>query len=90
MQSSSRQSSMTDLEIKQAIFKVLQKIAPEANLETLDPTENLRETLDIDSFDFLNLMIGLHDELKVEIAETDYPKLSTLSELVRYLSERLK
>jgi acyl carrier protein len=81
---------MTESDIRRAIFNVLRKIAPEANLEELDPTENLREALDIDSFDFLNLMIGLHDDLNVEISESDYPKLSSLGELVRYLSDRLK
>jgi len=81
---------MSKPEISNAVSKVLRKIAPEANLDQLNPEENLREALDIDSFDFLNLMIGLHDELKVEIPESDYPKLNTLGELVRYLSDRLR
>jgi acyl carrier protein len=81
---------MREPEIRNAVFKTLRRIAPEANLDQLNPEENLREALDIDSFDFLNLMIGLHDELKVEIPESDYPKLNTLGELVRYLSDRLR
>jgi len=81
---------MREAEISNEVSKVLRKIAPEANLDQLNPEENLREALDIDSFDFLNLMIGLHDELKVEIPESDYPKLNTLGELVRYLSDRLR
>jgi acyl carrier protein len=71
-------------------MKALRKTAPEANLDQVDLQENLREALDIDSFDFLNLMIGLHEELKVEIPESDYRQVSTLGELINYLSNRLK
>ncbi len=81
---------MSEPEIRAAIFKILRKIAPEANLDQIGPEENLREALDIDSFDFLNFMIGLHEELNVEIPESDYRKLSNLAELVRYLSDRRK
>ncbi len=81
---------MSETEIRVAVFKILRTIAPEANLDQINTEENLREALDIDSFDFLNLMIGLHDELKVEISESDYRKLSTLGELVGYLADRLK
>jgi len=75
--------------IREAIFKGLKKIAPEANPEDLVPDENLREALDIDSFDFLNLLIGLHESLGVEIPEADYSKLTTLNGLVSYLSHRV-
>lgn len=79
---------MTEAQIKEAVFKVLGRIAPEADLGTLDPDANVRETLDIDSFDHLNLLIGLHEELGVEIPEADYGQLTTLSEITRYLSAR--
>ncbi|MBZ5611259.1 MAG: acyl carrier protein [Acidobacteriia bacterium] len=81
---------MSDPEIKNAVFKILRRIAPEANLDQINSEENLREALDIDSFDYLNLMIGLHEELKVEIPESDYRSLGTLGELVRYLAGRLR
>ena len=81
---------MSDADIQAAVFKGLRKIAPEADLDQISSNENLREALDIDSFDFLNLMIGLHEALNVEIPESDYPKLGTLGELVSYLSDRLK
>jgi acyl carrier protein len=77
-------------DIRLAVIKALRKIAPEASLDQIRSDENLREALDIDSFDFLNLLIGLHEELNVEIPESDYGKLRTLAELVSYLSDRLK
>ena len=77
---------MTESEIRQAISQALRRIAPEADLDQVGPNENLREALDIDSFDFLNFLIGLHQRLGVEIPEADYGKLTTLSDLVRYLT----
>jgi acyl carrier protein len=84
------QASIADSKIRAAIFAVFRKIAPEANLDQIGPEENLREALDIDSFDFLNLLIGLHEELNIEIPESDYAKLNTLGEFVSYLAGRLK
>ena len=77
---------MTEPEIKDAVFNVLRKIAPEADLSSLRPDENLREALDIDSFDFLQFIIGLHESLKIEIPESDYSQLSTLTGVLRYLA----
>ena len=76
--------------IRDAIFQALKKIAPEASPEDLAPGENLREARDIDSFDFLNVLIGLNETLGVEIPEADYGKLTTLNSLVSYLSQRIK
>jgi acyl carrier protein len=81
---------MTESEVRSVVFRILRKIAPEASPNQIRPDENLREALDIDSFDFLNFIIGLHEEFKIEIPESDYRKLSTLGNLVGYLSSRLK
>jgi acyl carrier protein len=81
---------MTEVEIKEVIFKVLRRIAPEADLASLEPDADLREALDIDSFDHLNLLIGLNEELGVEIPEADYGQLSTLADIGRYLTARLR
>ena len=80
---------MTNEQIKGIIFKLLGKIAPEADFDALLPDENMRKALDIDSFDFLNLFIGLNEELGVEIPESDYGQLNTLTNIVDYISERL-
>jgi acyl carrier protein len=80
---------MTETEIRQAIFDAIRPIAPEIDAQKIRPDENLREALDIDSFDFLNLLIALHTRLGVEIPETDYSQITTLSELVRYLAPKV-
>ncbi|HXH11828.1 MAG TPA: acyl carrier protein [Alphaproteobacteria bacterium] len=81
---------MTEAQLKEIIFKVLGRIAPEADLDLLDPHANVRQALDIDSFDHLNFLIGLHEELGVEIPEADYGQLTTLADIVRYLSARVR
>jgi acyl carrier protein len=81
---------MTESEIQGVIFELLRRIAPEADPQQVKPNENLRQALDIDSFDFLNFLITLHERLGVEIPEADYGRLSTLSDLVQYLAARAK
>jgi acyl carrier protein len=80
---------MTDAEIKEKIFGILGRIAPEADFDQLAPDKNIQEALDIDSFDFLNFIIGLSEDLKVEIPESDYEQILTLADIVGYLSVRL-
>jgi len=83
-------TTITDARIKEVIFNLLGQIAPEANLEELGPGDDIRVLLDIDSFDFLNFLIGLSDKLGVEVPEADYGKLITLQDLMSYLSARVK
>ena len=79
---------MTENEIRSAVRRALGDIAPEANLEAIDPDASLRDQLDLDSMDILNVMIALHEALQVDIPETDYPKLATLNGAVAYLLQR--
>ena len=80
---------MTEAEIRKHIFTGLAQVAPEADFADLPPEENLREELDIDSYDFLSFLIWLNDDLGIEIPESDYEMLITLDDLVSYLSSRL-
>ena len=80
---------MTDEDIKKIIFTELTTIAPEADPAALAPTANVRETLDIDSYDFLQFLIALSEKLAVEVPEKDYAKFTTLDGMVRYLAERV-
>jgi acyl carrier protein len=80
---------VTDAEIRSLVLEALAGVAPEADLASLDPREDLREQLEIDSMDLLNLVIGVHERTGVEIPEADYPKLATLDSAVAYLAARL-
>lgn len=78
--------NMTADELRDAVLRNLAKIAPEADFTRLDPALSFREQLDIDSMDYFNFVLALHKELKVEIAEKDYPKLASLKGCMDFLS----
>jgi acyl carrier protein len=77
---------MTQDEIRAAVYRALSSVAPEADPETLQPNVLLRDQLDIDSMDFLNFVIALHKDLRVEIPEQDYSQLATVKGCVEYLA----
>jgi acyl carrier protein len=76
-------------EIRTAILAQLAEIAPDADAEGLDGSADLRDELDLDSMDFLNVIRGVHTALGVEIPESDYRRLATLDGFVAYLDEKL-
>jgi acyl carrier protein len=76
---------MNDAAIMAIMREVLAAIAPEADLDSVAGNADLRETLDLDSMDFLNFMSGLHDRTGIDIPEADYPKLFTLDGAIAYL-----
>jgi acyl carrier protein len=79
---------MTEVEIKKAVRDALSNVAPEVDLDAIDPAKDLRDQIDIDSVDFLNFVIGLHKELGIEIPDADVSKLVTLDGCVAYLMSR--
>jgi acyl carrier protein len=81
---------MSDEQIRTIVLRALGEIAPEVALDQIDPTTDLREQLDVDSMDMLNWVVGIHEQLGVDIPEADYPQLATLNGCVTYLRERLK
>jgi len=76
-------------EIRQVVFDSVLAFAPEADFGALDPGRPFRDELDIDSFDFLNLIVALHEKLGVDIPEADYGKVLTLDAMLDYLEARL-
>jgi len=80
---------MTRDEITTALIDELGRIAPEIDPAGIDPAADLREQLDIDSMDLLNLVTALHERLNLDIPEIDYPDLTTLGHAVEYLARRL-
>jgi acyl carrier protein len=79
---------MNSEELRATVLRVLGKIAPEADLATIQGNVNLRDQLDIDSMDFLNFLIALDKELQVDIPERDYGQLTTLDACLKYLLAR--
>ena len=81
---------MTIDEIKEVILEIIQDIDDEADLTSLDPSEALRDQLDLDSMDFLDIVMELRKRYQIQIPEADYPQLATLDSCVNYLMPRLK
>ena len=77
---------MTD--IRSILREELARIAPEIAFETLDPAVDLREQVDLDSMDFLNLVTALHQRLAVDIPERDAAELTTIDAIVAYLEHK--
>lgn len=80
---------MTDAEIRAVALATLLSIAPEVEVDELRGDRTLRSQVDLDSMDWLNFLLGLHEKLKVEIPEADYAKLITLDDVVAYLQKKL-
>ena len=80
---------MSEDEICSVVLGALGEVAPEADLAHLDHGADLREALEIDSMDFLNLAIAVHAATGIEVPEADYPKLASLDAWISYLGERL-
>jgi acyl carrier protein len=69
---------MNDQDAVAVALSVLHHIAPEADLDLLDPSVDLREQIELDSMDVLDFVEGLHEATGLEIPERDYPQVITL------------
>jgi acyl carrier protein len=80
---------MTESHLQEILYAIIQQTAPEADLSTLSPNEDIRDALSIDSFDHLNILIGLNDALGVDIPESDAGQLTTVTAIIQYLADRV-
>lgn len=81
--------SMDREALKTLALDVLRGIAPEVEPGDIEPARPLRHQVDLDSMDWLNFLIGLHQRLGVNIPEADYARLVTLDNVLDYLQARL-
>lgn len=81
---------MTDDQIRALVLQELSNIAPEVETDQIDPTLDLREQIDLDSMDILNLVIAIHEATGVDIPEADYPQMASLAGSIAYLRTRIK
>lgn len=80
---------MDERTLRKTALEILQSIAPEVEPEGIQPGRPLRNQVDLDSMDWLNFLVALHERLEVEIPEADYARLVTLDDVVKYLSAKL-
>ena len=81
--------SMERETLKQTALAILRGIAPEIEPRDIEDGRPLRDQVDLDSMDWLNFLIGLHQKLGVNIPESDYAQLVTLDKVLDYLQARL-
>ena len=81
---------MTRDEIKDVILEIIEDIDEEAELDNLDADAPLRDQLDLDSMDFLDIVMELRKRYQLQIPEDEYPELASLTSCVNYLEPKLK
>ena len=67
------------------VLGIIADIAPDEDVSSVDPEVRLRDQLDLDSMDFLDIVMELRKRHKIEVPEDDYMELATLAGCVRYL-----
>ncbi len=79
---------MQEEEIKSIVLHSLKQIAPDTKPEQLGWEENMREALNIDSFDALQFIVALSEKLDIDIPEKDYGHTATMKSLMAYLKKK--
>lgn len=81
---------MTRDEIKDLILEIIADIDEDAEFDDLSADKPLRDQLDLDSMDFLDIVMELRKRHQLQIPEEEYPELATLTSCVNYLEPKLK
>ena len=81
---------MTHEEIYDAVKDIIATIAPDEDLSGLQPAELLRDQIDLDSMDFLDIVMELRKRYGVNVPEEDYKELATMEGCVNYLHPKLE
>jgi len=81
---------MTAAEIKEAIIDILSDIAPDEDLGDLKEDLAFRDQLELDSMDFLDIVMELRKRYRIQIPEEEYGELASMNSTVKYLEPLLK
>lgn len=80
---------MAPEEIREVIIEILQDIAPDEDLSSLDDSVAFREQLELDSMDFLDIVMELRKRYRVQIPEEEYSHLASMDSTVTYLTPKM-
>lgn len=81
---------MSPAEIREEIIDILEDIAPDEDLGDLTDAEPFREQLELDSMDFLDIVMELRKRHRIQIPEEDYHHLASMQSTVAYLEPKMK
>ncbi|MEX1100011.1 MAG: acyl carrier protein [Bacteriovoracaceae bacterium] len=76
-------------EVKKVVIDIITDVAPDEEVGDINPDQSLRDQLDLDSMDFLDIVMELRKRHKVEVPSEDYPRLATLNSCVEYLTPKM-
>ncbi|MBQ6108665.1 MAG: acyl carrier protein, partial [Thermoguttaceae bacterium] len=76
-------------EIREAVLDILSDIAPDEDLSELKDDVSFREQMELDSMDFLDIVMELRRRYKVNIPEEEYTALGSMSSTVEYLAPKM-
>ena len=76
-------------QVRTEVLAILKRLAPEVDPAQIVPDQVLRTQVDLDSMDWLNVLVSVHEQLRVNIPELDYGKVVTLDAMVAYLADKL-
>lgn len=76
-------------EIRNVIIDILTDIAPDEDLASLKDEIDFREQLELDSMDFLDIVMELRKRYSVNVPEEDYPQLASMASTVTYLTPKM-
>lgn len=79
---------MNRTDARSTVLSLIGEIAPELDLDSVPDDEDLRDAVDLDSLDFLNLVEMVHERTGVDVPEIDYDQVRTLDGWASYLSAR--
>ena len=77
-------------DIRRVILNILERIAPDEDLSNLEDSKPFREQMELDSMDFLDIVMELRKQYRIQIPEADYPQLATMDSTVSYLTPLLR
>jgi acyl carrier protein len=80
---------MSPVNIRQVVLAILERIAPDEDLSDLDDATPFREQMELDSMDFLDIVMELRKQYRVQIPEDEYGHLVTMDSTVSYLEPKL-
>ena len=81
---------MTNDQIREEVIDILEIIAPDEDLTGLDDAVNFRDQIELDSMDFLDIVMELRKRHRIQISEDDYVNLASMNSTVEYLVPLLK
>jgi acyl carrier protein len=80
---------MIAAQIRDEILDILSEIAPDEDLSNLDDVRSFREQLELDSMDFLDIVMELRKRHRIQIPEDEYSHLASMSSTVKYLEPKM-